>query len=116
MILPLELGHGERDGQFALDFLGLVVERGAAIVDPAEPLPPADHAFYIVQSEYYTTSTEPGLVETDRAVYVADLHLASGPTGVRRLPRLNEDPRVRAALEADCAQSIFGNESTSPSA
>lgn len=39
---------------------------GGILVDPAEPLPPVDHELYIVQSEYYTTGTEPGLVETDR--------------------------------------------------
>ncbi len=39
---------------------------GGILVDPAEPLDAVDHEFYIVQSEYYTTSTEPGLVETDR--------------------------------------------------
>ena len=42
------------------------------LVDPAEPLPAVDHEWYIVQSEYYTTSTEPGLVETDRAAITAE--------------------------------------------
>jgi nitrite reductase (NO-forming) len=40
---------------------------GGILVDPAEPLPPADHEFYVVQSEFYTVGTEPGLVELDRA-------------------------------------------------
>ena len=40
---------------------------GGILVDPARPLPPVDREFYIVQSEYYTTSTDEGLVETDRA-------------------------------------------------
>jgi len=40
---------------------------GGILVDPAEPLAPVEHEWYIVQSEFYTTSTEPGLVETDRA-------------------------------------------------
>ena len=40
---------------------------GGILVDPAEPLPAVDHELYVVQSEYYTASTEPGLVETDRA-------------------------------------------------
>jgi inner membrane protein len=45
------------------------------------------------------------LVETDAAVYVADLHLAAGPRGVLRLPRLDDDPRVQAALRSDCAEA-----------
>jgi nitrite reductase (NO-forming) len=40
---------------------------GGILVDPVEPLPAADHEFYVVQSEFYTTGTEPGLVELDRA-------------------------------------------------
>jgi nitrite reductase (NO-forming) len=40
---------------------------GGILVDPEQPLPDVDHEWYVVQSEYYTTSTEPGLVETDRA-------------------------------------------------
>ncbi len=39
---------------------------GGILVDPETPLPPVDHELYLVQSEYYTTSTEPGLVTTDR--------------------------------------------------
>lgn len=45
---------------------------GGILVDPAEALPDVDHEWYIVQSEYYTTSTEPGLVETDRAAVTAE--------------------------------------------
>ena len=45
---------------------------GGILVDPAEPLPAVDDEWYIVQSEYYTTSTEPGLVETDRAAITAE--------------------------------------------
>ncbi len=45
---------------------------GGILVDPAEPLPEVDHEWYIVQSEFYTTSTEPGLVETDRAAITAE--------------------------------------------
>jgi nitrite reductase (NO-forming) len=45
---------------------------GGILVDPAEPLPDVDHEWYIVQSEFYTTSTEPGLVETDRAAITAE--------------------------------------------
>ena len=40
---------------------------GGILVDPAQPLPAADNELYVVQSEYYTTSTDPGLVDTDRA-------------------------------------------------
>ena len=39
---------------------------GGIVVDPEEPLPAADREFYIVQSEYYTDSLEPGLTELDR--------------------------------------------------
>jgi nitrite reductase (NO-forming) len=39
---------------------------GGILVDPAQPLAPADHEFYVVQSEFYTTGTDPGLVELDR--------------------------------------------------
>jgi nitrite reductase (NO-forming) len=45
---------------------------GGILVDPAEPLPDVDQEWYVVQSEYYTTSTEPGLVETDRAAVTAE--------------------------------------------
>ncbi len=45
---------------------------GGILVDPAEALPEVDHEWYVVQSEYYTTSTEPGLVETDRAAITAE--------------------------------------------
>jgi nitrite reductase (NO-forming) len=45
---------------------------GGILVDPAELLPDVDHEWYVVQSEYYTTSTEPGLVETDRAAITAE--------------------------------------------
>jgi nitrite reductase (NO-forming) len=40
---------------------------GGILVDPADPLPAADHELYIVQSEIYTDSTEMGLVGTDPA-------------------------------------------------
>ncbi len=45
---------------------------GGILVDPADTLPPVAHEWYVVQSEYYTTSTEPGLVETDRAAVTAE--------------------------------------------
>jgi len=45
---------------------------GGILVDPADPLPSVAHEWYVVQSEYYTTSTEPGLVETDRAAVTAE--------------------------------------------
>jgi nitrite reductase (NO-forming) len=40
---------------------------GGILVDPEIPLPEVDHEWYMVQSEYYTASKEPGLVEFDRA-------------------------------------------------
>jgi nitrite reductase (NO-forming) len=45
---------------------------GGILVDPAEALPDVDHEWYVVQSEFYTDSTEPGLVETDRAAITAE--------------------------------------------
>lgn len=39
---------------------------GGILVEPETPLPAVDHEWYIVQSEFYTTGTEPGLVELDR--------------------------------------------------
>ena len=39
---------------------------GGILVDPEAPLPPVEKELYIVQSEFYTTTTEAGLVETDR--------------------------------------------------
>ena len=39
---------------------------GGILVDPEAPLPSVEKELYIVQSEFYTTSTEAGLVETDR--------------------------------------------------
>lgn len=39
---------------------------GGILVDPADPLPAVDHEWYIVQSEFYTVGSEPGLVEFDR--------------------------------------------------
>ncbi|CAN5465950.1 MAG: plastocyanin/azurin family copper-binding protein [Acidimicrobiia bacterium] len=40
---------------------------GGILVDPDTPLNPVDHEWYMVQSEYYTTGEEPGVVEFDRA-------------------------------------------------
>ncbi len=45
---------------------------GGILIDPEVPLPAADREFYIVQSEYYTTSTEPGLVDLDREALTAE--------------------------------------------
>jgi nitrite reductase (NO-forming) len=39
---------------------------GGILVEPETPLPPVDHEWYIVQSEYYTDSTGPGVVSFDR--------------------------------------------------
>ncbi|HJR91768.1 MAG TPA: plastocyanin/azurin family copper-binding protein [Acidimicrobiia bacterium] len=39
---------------------------GGVLVDPETPLPTVDHEWYMVQSEYYTTDGETGLVELDR--------------------------------------------------
>ncbi|HSL26081.1 MAG TPA: plastocyanin/azurin family copper-binding protein [Acidimicrobiia bacterium] len=39
---------------------------GGILVDPATPLPEVAHEWYMVQSEYYTVGTGPGVVEFDR--------------------------------------------------
>lgn len=39
---------------------------GGILVDPETPLPAVDHEWYLVQSEYYTSSKDPGVVEFDR--------------------------------------------------
>jgi nitrite reductase (NO-forming) len=39
---------------------------GGILVDPQSPLPPADREFYIVQSEFYTATTDPGVADIDR--------------------------------------------------
>ena len=46
---------------------------GGILVDPADPLPPVDHEWYVVQSEMYTAGAETGLVETDRQA-ITDEH------------------------------------------
>jgi nitrite reductase (NO-forming) len=45
---------------------------GGILVDPEIPLPEVAHEWYMVQSEYYTTGTEPGVVEFDRAAVTAE--------------------------------------------
>lgn len=45
---------------------------GGILVDPEAPLPTVDHEWYVVQSEYYTTSTETGLVELDRRAVTSE--------------------------------------------
>ncbi len=45
---------------------------GGILVDPAEPLPPADREFYVVQSEYYTTPPVDGVAGLDRAALTAE--------------------------------------------
>ncbi|HEU4319139.1 MAG TPA: plastocyanin/azurin family copper-binding protein [Acidimicrobiia bacterium] len=39
---------------------------GGILVDPETPLPTVEHEWYMVQSEYYTASKDPGVVEFDR--------------------------------------------------
>jgi nitrite reductase (NO-forming) len=46
---------------------------GGILVDPEIPLAPVDHEWYMVQSEYYTDSTEAGVVGFDREA-VTDEH------------------------------------------
>ena len=46
---------------------------GGILVDPETPLPEVAHEWYMVQSEYYTASTEPGLAEFDRTAVTDEL-------------------------------------------
>ncbi|MGH8873073.1 MAG: plastocyanin/azurin family copper-binding protein [Acidimicrobiia bacterium] len=39
---------------------------GGILVDPETPLPEVAHEWYMVQSEYYTVGTDPGVVDFDR--------------------------------------------------
>ncbi|HZD23626.1 MAG TPA: copper-containing nitrite reductase [Acidimicrobiia bacterium] len=39
---------------------------GGILVEPEQPLPEVDHEWYMVQSEFYTDSTDTGTVEFDR--------------------------------------------------
>lgn len=87
----------------ALAALGpLAQTRGRALVEPlrpaGEPVLEVTHAPSPLDPLRWSV-----LVETERAVYVADLHLAGGQPATRRLARLQDDPRVRAALDSDCA-------------
>ena len=45
---------------------------GGILVDPATPLPAVDREWYIVQSEYYTTDGETGLLDLDRTAVTAE--------------------------------------------
>jgi nitrite reductase (NO-forming) len=71
------------------------------LVDPAEPLPDVDHEWYVVQSEFYTTSTEPGLVETDRAAITAEqptmvvFNGAKGALAGANAPKMQVGERAR---------------------
>ncbi len=45
------------------------------------------------------------LVETERAVYVQELHLVQGPGSLLRLEKHGQDPAVLAAIASDCARA-----------
>ncbi|MGH8912325.1 MAG: plastocyanin/azurin family copper-binding protein [Acidimicrobiia bacterium] len=45
---------------------------GGILVDPETPLPTVENEWYVVQSEYYTASTESGLVEFDRGAVTTE--------------------------------------------
>jgi nitrite reductase (NO-forming) len=45
---------------------------GGILVDPETPLPDVDHEWYVVQSEYYTDSTDAGVVEFDRQAVTSE--------------------------------------------
>ena len=46
---------------------------GGILVDPEIPLPEVDLEWYLVQSEYYTASRDPGVVEFDRQAVTDEL-------------------------------------------
>ena len=46
---------------------------GGILVDPETPLPAVEHEWYMVQSEYYTASKNPGVVEFDRQAVTDEL-------------------------------------------
>ena len=74
---------------------------GGILVDPAEPLPDVDHEWYIVQSEYYTTSTEarPGRDRSRghhrRAAHDGRLQRRQGRPGRRERPAMQVGERAR---------------------
>ncbi len=74
---------------------------GGILVDPETPLPSADHELYMVQSEYYTTAVEPGLVDTDRQAITDEnptfvvFNGAKGALAGDNSPRINVGERMR---------------------
>jgi nitrite reductase (NO-forming) len=74
---------------------------GGILVDPAVPLPPVEHELYMVQSEFYTTSTEAGLVETDREAMTDEqptfvvFNGAKGALTAENAPHMNVGERMR---------------------
>lgn len=74
---------------------------GGILVDPETPLPAADHELYMVQSEYYTTGTEPGLVDTDRQAITDEnptfvvFNGAKGALAGDNSPRMSVGERMR---------------------
>ncbi len=91
LYLALLAGLGPRAERVGREMVA--AERGAdeSVLDVTHAPAPLDPLSWTV------------LVETERAVYVADLNLASGAKGLQRVGRLDHDPRVRAALDSDCA-------------
>lgn len=74
---------------------------GGILVDPEEPLPPVEHELYMVQSEYYTTATEPGLADTDRQAITDEnptfvvFNGAKGALAGDNSPRIGVGERMR---------------------
>jgi nitrite reductase (NO-forming) len=74
---------------------------GGILVDPLEPLPPAERELYMVQSEFYATSKEPGLVQTDRQAVTDEdptfvvFNGAKGALTGENAPRINVGDRLR---------------------
>lgn len=74
---------------------------GGILVDPETPLPQVDHELYMVQSEYYTASTEPGLVDTDRQAITDEnptlvvFNGAKGALAGDNSPRMQVGERMR---------------------
>lgn len=74
---------------------------GGILVDAAEPLPDVDHELYIVQSEFYTDSREPGLVVSDPVTLTSEdpsFVVFNGAVGSMRgenAPRIAVGERLR---------------------
>ncbi|MFQ5967710.1 MAG: plastocyanin/azurin family copper-binding protein [Acidimicrobiia bacterium] len=74
---------------------------GGILVDPEQPLPAVDSELYMVQSEYYTTSSDAGLADTDRQALTDEnptfvvFNGAKGALAGDNAPRMRVGERMR---------------------